>query len=317
MKRLEIYETVTNEIINHLEKNLEGFKQPWINVDHDNGPARNPSRDDVPYRGINQFILSLKMINSDHTKNQWMTYKQAQGMGGQVRKGEKSMPVTWYSLKYMKKDGGYVGKDRAESMSAAERSSQNIEAIPMLKVYRVFNVSQIDGLDPSFYEVETSEPLQDFEKDDRAEALVKATGAEIREIAGDRAFYSPKDDRIQMPLREQFQGVAEAWYATVLHEVSHWTGAPHRLDRQLKNRFGSAAYAEEELVAELSSAMVCANLGFSKMTTNNAAYIKSWLGALKNDTKFIFKAAASAQRAADFILDKGGYKPANADLEIG
>ncbi|WP_262497229.1 ArdC family protein [Neolewinella xylanilytica] len=178
----------------------------------------------------------------------------------------------------------------------------------MLRVYRVFNVSQIDGLDPSFYEVEVGKPLEDFEKDDRAEALIQATGARIREVPGDRAFYSPTDDGIQMPLRGQFQGVAEAWYAVVLHEVGHWTGAPHRLDRNLKGAFGSAAYAEEELVAELTSAMVCARLGFSKMTTNNAAYIKSWLGALKSDTKFVFKAAAQAQRAADYILDKSGYR---------
>nr|WP_256534372.1 zincin-like metallopeptidase domain-containing protein [Lewinella sp. JB7] len=178
----------------------------------------------------------------------------------------------------------------------------------MLKLYRVFNVSQIDGLDPSFYEVKISEPLQDFEKDDRAEALILATGAHIEEVAGNQAFYAPADDKIQIPLREQFRGVAQAWYSVTLHEIGHWTGAPHRLDRDLKGAFGSAAYGQEELVAELTSAMVCATLGFSKMTSNNAAYLKSWLGVLKQDNKAIFKAAAHAQRAADYILDAAGYE---------
>ena len=311
MQRDEIYQSVTDTIIKHLESNLEGWRKPWINVDHDDGPARNPSQKNRPYKGINQLILSMSMMmpGKDFLKNQWMTYKQALSMNAQVRKGEKSLPITWYSTKYIDKNKKYHSAARVKSMSGAQRAEIGLQTIPMLRLYNVFNVAQIEGLDPSYYEPSEKPELRDFEKDDRAEAVIRATGVKIEEVAGDRAYYNIERDTIRLPLRNQFQGVADAWYNTATHELAHATGHPSRLNRDLKNVFGSAAYAHEELVAELASAMVCANLGFSKMTTNSAAYLKNWLGVLKDDNKAIFKAAAHAQRAADFILDKSDFKP--------
>ena len=173
MQRDEIYQSVTDMMVKHLESNLEGWQKPWINVDHDNGPARNPSRKDAAYKGINQLILSMTMMDpdTDFLKNQWMTYKQAKDMDGQVKKGSKSTPVTWYSTKYIDKDKKYYGKDRVEAMGKAQKKDIGLQTIPMLKLYRVFNVAQIEGLDPSFYEVAETVPLQPIEKDDRAESL--------------------------------------------------------------------------------------------------------------------------------------------------
>lgn len=308
-RRETIYEETTNTIITHLEGNLEGWRRPWFNIEADDGLARNPSRQDTPYKGVNQLILSMTMMspNNDFLRNQWLTYKQSGQLGGQVRKGSKSIPVTWYSTKYLTKDGKYVGKDRAKAMSREEKAAIGLQTVPMLKVYNVFNVAQVEGLDPSFYEPPKEvKHLTEWEKDDRAEALIKATGAKVVEMAGNKAFYRPSSDTIHMPLRGQFNGAAE-WYGTTLHELGHWTGAETRLNRDMGKPFGSNEYAREELTAELTSAFVCAHLGYSKLTTNNANYLKSWLGALKEDNKAIFKAAAAAQRASDFILDAAGY----------
>jgi antirestriction protein ArdC len=217
----------------------------------------------------------------------WMTYRQAGELGGQVRKGEKGSPVV-YANALTKTDTDAVSGDEVE------------KTIRFLKGYTVFNVDQIDGLPAHYYAppVPRSEPAVRIA---HAEGFFAATGAAISH-GGNSAFYRPATDSIQMPPFEAFCD-AESYYATLAHEVTHWSGHEARLARDLTgNRFGSEAYAVEELVAELGAAFLCADLDLSsEPREDHASYLANWLAVLKSDSRAIFTAASHAQRAADFL----------------
>lgn len=309
MKTNEIYQSVTDTIIELLEDHQEhNFTRPWILMGQDGDFARNPSTGKY-YRGINQLLLSSMLLKQKYLNNTWMTFKQVSNLGGKVRKGEKSTPIVFYKTVYLGENKKHVPLAKAKHMSEQERKKNGIKTIPVLKLYRVFNVtSQTEGLDPKYYETKPQDPLQDFIKDDRAEGLIQATGADIEIVESNRAYYDPMADKIRLPLREQFRGQTEPFYSTALHELGHWTGHPTRLNRKGGKVFGDTDYAKEELVAELTSAFCCAALGFSKTISSNAAYIQSWLGALKQDNKAVVRAANQAQKAADFILKGTPYE---------
>lgn len=217
----------------------------------------------------------------------WMTYKQAQELGAQVRKGEKGSLVVYANTITRTEQDAATGED-------LERE------IPFMKGYTVFNAEQVEGLPAHFYAVQAPalDPVQRIAK---AEAFFAATGSEIRE-GGDRAYYTAAGDYVQMPPFVAFRE-PEAFYATLAHEVCHWTKAPKHLDRDFgRKRFGDEGYAMEELVAELGAAFVCADLALTPQPrAEHAAYIGSWLKALKDDRRAIFTAAAHAQRAADYL----------------
>lgn len=301
MKQDEIYQAVTDTIIELLENHREGeFKRPWIMIGQDGDYARNPTTGKY-YRGINQLLLSTMLMKREYINNTWMTFKQVKDLGGHVLKGEISTPIIFYKTTYKDEDNRYVPPQIYQSMSSDQQLQ--VSTIPVLKLYRVFNVSsQTEGLDPTYYEAPPQEPLQDFEKDNRAEQVITSTGIDVEIIKGNKAYYDRVSDKVRIPLREQFKGEVEPFYAVAFHELAHATGSPERLNRVKGKTFGDTDYAREELVAELTSAFVCAALGFSKTITNNAAYIRSWLGALKQDNRAVIKAANQAQKAADFIL---------------
>ena len=301
MKTEGIYRSVTDTIIQLLETHLDSWNKPWIAFGEDNDFARN-AQSGTHYRGINQFLLSFTLMEKEYAKNAWLTFNQAKDLGGNVLKGEKSSPIVFYKTGYMDKDNTFLPADKVKDMPRKEQKDRGIKTIPILKLYHVFNVAQTEGLAPAFYEVKPREPLQDFEKDDRAEALIRSTNANIEITQSNRAYYDPAGDRIKLPLREQFREGAEPFYSTALHELGHWTGHPSRLNRDMGGSFGDQGYGREELVAELASAFCCASLGFSKVISNNASYIKGWLGILKEDSKAVVKASFQAQKAADFIL---------------
>ncbi|MFC1759256.1 ArdC family protein [Planctomycetota bacterium] len=216
----------------------------------------------------------------------WLTFRQAKSLGGSVRKGEKGSAVV-YSSSFEKTEKNDRGED-------VERK------IPFLKQYTVFAVDQIADLPKRFYRKEI-EPNTEIERIERAERFFRQTGAEIRE-GGSRAYYSIGSDYIQMPPIERFRD-AESHAATLSHEICHWTRHASRLDRDLgRKRWGDSGYAMEELVAELGSAFLCADL---KITPNvdrdHAAYISSWLTVLKNDKRAIFSAASLASKAVTFL----------------
>lgn len=302
MKPHDIYQDVTNTIIDLLETHQkENFSKPWIALGADNDFARNPSTGNY-YRGINQFLLSYKLMKKSYLSNEWMTFNQIKTLGGTVKKGEKSTPVIFYKTAFIDQHKKYYSPQVVEKMSDAKARSLGIDAVPILKLYRVFNLfSQTENLPDHHYELAESPELTPFEKDDRAENLIHSTGASIDIRQSNAAYYDVQLDRIILPLREQFQNQTQNFYAVALHELGHWTGAKHRLNRTMGRDFGDQDYAREELIAELTSAYCCARLGFAKPITQNAAYLKSWLTILKSDSKAIVAAASSAQKAADFI----------------
>jgi len=213
----------------------------------------------------------------------WMTYKQAATMGAQVRKGEHGSLVV-YADKFTKTETDVQGHE-------AERE------IPFMKGYTVFNVEQVEGLPAHFYaKAEAPHPV---DRIPAVEAFAAATGATIQH--GNRAFYAPSRDLVQMPPRESFRD-AESYAATLVHELTHWTAHPSRLARELGKRFGDQAYAAEELIAEMGSAFLCADLGISpEVRDDHASYLAHWLDVLQKDSHAIFTAASLAQRAGEYL----------------
>ncbi|MBZ0149393.1 MAG: ssDNA-binding domain-containing protein [Pseudorhodoplanes sp.] len=284
--RIDIYERVTNAIIEELEKGVRPWMKPW-NSEHAAGRITRPLRSNmVPYQGINVLMLWSESVARGYASPIWMTFKQALEFGGHVRNGEKGTPVVFASK--------LTRTETAESGEALERD------ISFLKCYAVFNTEQIDGLPGQFNQPvpERSDPVQRIA---HADAYMTACGADIAH-GGTMAAYNITTDRVRMPPFEAFRD-AESYYATLAHELTHWTRHKSRLDRDFgRARFGDEGYAMEELVAELGSAFVCADLDLTPaLHAENAAYIDNWLSVLKGDKRAIFTAASHAQRAADFL----------------
>lgn len=285
--KADVYERITNRIVADLEQGVRSWVKPW-NAQHMAGRVSRPlSWNGKPYSGINIIMLWAEAAAKGYTAPLWMTYKQARELGGQVRKGEQGSLVVY--------------ADRFTKTETDANTGQEIEReIPFLKGYTVFNAEQIEGL-PAHYYAKVEAVLDPVQRVVQADAFFAAIGASIRH-GGDRAFYTIQRDHLQIPPFESFRD-AESYYATLAHEVTHWTRHPARLDRDFgRKRFGDEGYAMEELVAELGAAFLCADLGLTpEPRDDHAAYIGSWLTVLKNDKRAIFTAASHAQRAADYL----------------
>jgi antirestriction protein ArdC len=285
-EKLDVYSRVTNKIIADLERGNLTWLQPW-QAGHKAGPVSRPLRaGGKAYRGVNVLMLWAASMEKGYNCPLWLTYKQAEELGGQVRKGEKGSLVV-YANTFTK-----TGTDD----TGAEVETE----IPFMKGYTVFNAEQIDGLPAHFYA--TVPPVNsDIEPLDRVERFFASTKATIQH-GGSSAFYSPSRDFVQMPDLQTFRD-RESFYAVLAHEMTHWTRHESRLNRDLgRKRFGDAGYAMEELVAEIGAAFLCADLGITPETRDDhAAYIQSWLKVLKDDKRAIFTAASHAQKAADYL----------------
>lgn len=285
--KLTVYDEVTNTIIAQLEEGRVPWVQPWGNTLHGAAvglPINAQSKN--TYSGINILLLWGKVLSEDYTTQSWLTYKQAQALSGNVRKGEKSTTIVYAD--------SFTPKGERK---AAQEEGREPQRIPFLKRYRVFNIDQCDGLSDDLYAL--APDLPPCEQLPIAENLIGATNADFR-IGGNRAFYVPSLDYIQVPPQPLFHAQID-YYRTCFHELGHWTGAKHRLDRPIENSKGSKLYAREELVAEMTSAFVCASLGIVP-TVRHADYIGSWLAVLREDNKAIFRAASQASKAADYLL---------------
>jgi antirestriction protein ArdC len=285
--RTDIYEKITNQIVSELEKGARPWLKPW-NAEHARGRITRPLRGNgVPYQGINVLMLWSAAMDKGYAAPTWMTFKQALELKAHVRKGEQGSLVV-YADKIIRAETDAVTGDSCEY------------AIPFMKGYTVFNVEQIDGLPERFYA--KAEPrTESVQRIARVETFFAATGATVRH-GGNMAFYSVTHDHIQMPPIEAFRD-SESYYATLAHETIHSTRHPSRLERDFgRKRFGDEGYAMEELVAELGSAFLSADLELTpEVRDDHAAYIASWIKVLKNDKRAIFSAASYAQRAADFL----------------
>lgn len=290
----DIYQAVTNRIIEELEQGTAPWVRPWsggIDPQPRNGASGRA------YRGINNLMLNLTAAASGYETNEWMTFRQALQLGAHVKKGEKAAQVVFFQMRVVEDDGATPVIDGTEP-----------RRLPMLKLFSVFNRDQIAGLAP----VVKPEPPQPFAPCDLAEHIAQQSGATILH-QGFRAFYSPTKDQVYMPGKQHFSG-QDGYYGTLLHELGHWTGHPLRLDREFGKRFGDGKYAMEELVAELTSAFLSAHCRIDGQL-QHASYLGSWLEVMRKDAKAIFVAAGKAQQAADFLLAKAGLVEAAAEQQ--
>ena len=285
--RQDVYTRITDKIIADLEKGVRPWMKPW-NAEHAAGRITKPLRHNgQPYNGINILMLWSAAVSEGYSAPIWMTFRQAKELGANVRKGEKGELVVYANTVTRTEQDDTTGEELEHT-------------IPFMKGYTVFNVEQIEGLPSHYYQL--AEPVLDpVQRISHAEAFFTATGARIGH-GGNQAYYTIGADRIQMPPFESFRD-AESYYATLAHETTHWTRHPSRLDRDFgRQRVGDEGYAQEELVAELGSAFLSADLELTpEVREDHTAYIESWLKVLKNDKRAIFTAAAHAQRAVDYL----------------
>jgi antirestriction protein ArdC len=285
-ERQDVYTRITDKIIADLEQGVRTWMKPW-NAGNTAGRITRPLRHNgVPYSGINILMLWAEAVTQGFAAPIWMTFRQATELNAHVRKGEKGSLVVYANA-----------ITRTEEGDNGEETEREIH---YMKGYTVFNVEQIEGL-PGEYYGKPEVQLTPVERIAHAEEFFQATKADIR-YRGDRAYYSQDGDYIQMPVIEAFRD-AESFYATLAHESAHWTKHPARLDRSFNRKsWGDEGYAREELVAELASAFLCADLGLTpEVRDDHASYIAEWLKVLQNDKRAIFSAAAHAQKAVDFL----------------
>ena len=284
--RKDVYTRVTERIISDLEQGIRPWMKPW-NAEHAAGRITKPLRHNgTPYRGMNILLLWGEAMAKGYAAPIWMTYKQAQELGANVRKGEHGSLVVY-----------------ANTISKTETNDQGEDVereIPFMKGYTVFNVEQVDGL-PAHYYAQPENPLPLSERIAHADAFITGTGALIQH-GGNSAFYAPSRDSIQLPPFEAFKD-KESYYGTALHELTHWTKAKHRLDRDFSaKRFGDHGYAARNSLPNWERrSCVPTSASRPEVREDHADYLGHWLNVLKEDKRAIFSAAAHAQRAADYL----------------
>ncbi len=296
-QKLSVFDRVTQKIIADLENGVLPWQKPWNGgdgFDHITRPLRHTGD---PYNGVNILLLWDAAATKGFCNPTWMTFKQAEEYGGKVKKGEKAAFVVY--------------ANKLTKVETDEQTGADVERqIPFLRGYHVFNVEQIEGLSEKFALPDKPPTQTSVGRLERVEYFIRNTGAEIRH-GGDSAHYSEMLDQIHLPTIDAFKD-RESYYATLAHEATHWTKHEKRLNRDFgRVKWGDEGYAKEELVAEIGSAFLCADLGITPETReDHAAYIGNWLRILKGDRKFIFSAAAHATRAVEYL--KGLQPPSNA-----
>jgi len=284
--RHDHYQEVTDKIIAALESGVVPWRKGW-DASKCNVPFNAVTRH--AYRGINRLLLDLMQMRRNASDPRWCSYRQAQAQGWQVRRGESGTRIYFYRR-----------IERARRASDGEQNAyapEDRKIIPVLRAYVIFHASQIDGI------ADYVSPGTDYlpwRKPEAVQAILDASGIEIR-AGGNEACYIPHEDVILLPPAHAFES-AESWAVTAIHELSHASGARQRLNRELNTRFGSAAYAAEEVLVECASSLVCSTLGLAVDYANNASYIDTWVGVMRADKRAIFRIATEAQRVADYIL---------------
>ncbi len=285
----DIYQRVTDQIINQLDQGVAPWVKPWSGVS-DAIPMNAQSQ--RPYRGINTVLLMMEATARGFGANQWLTYRQALSLGGHVTKGARGVNIVFYQL-----------KPRSDDSAPTDEAAKDT-VVPMLKIFTVFNLAEIEGLPAEFYARSDLEPC--WEPEARAEGVMTDSGASIKNVGFFHAAYNRRLDQIELPAKGSFVAASD-YYSTALHELTHWTGHASRCGREFGQRFGDLAYAFEELVAELGSAFLCAHCRIDGKT-QHGAYINAWMNIMKADKRAIFLAASKAQQAADYVLALGAQR---------
>lgn len=284
--RTDVYTRVTDSIVAALEQGVRPWLKPW-HIEHAAGRVSRPLRHNgQKYSGINVLTLWMAAEQNGYVSPFWLTFRQAKELGGHIKKGEHGSPVV-YAATFKK----------TEETESGEEIEQEI---PFLKEYTVFCADQCEGL-PAHFTAVVPRPETAIQPLEQANAFFAATQADIR-VGGNQAYYSVAGDYVQMPPLVAFRD-AESHAATLAHELTHWTKHPSRLNREFgRKKFGDEGYALEELVAELGSAFLCADLHITpEVREDHASYIASWLKVLKSDKRAVFSAASRASKAVDFL----------------
>ncbi|ARM91128.1 conjugal transfer antirestriction ArdC protein (plasmid) [Rhizobium sp. CIAT894] len=286
--RVDVYTRITERIVEELERGVRPWVQPWRTSNMAGRVTRPLRHNGQPYTGMNVLLLWSEAISGGFGSSTWMTFRQASELGAHVRKGESASTVI-YASRFTRTETDAFGDE-------VERD------IPFLRSYGVFNVDQIEGL-PEHYYRRPEPPTNPIGPIEPAERFFANTKAAIRH-GGNRAFYAPLTDHIQMPLLASFRD-AESYVAVLAHESVHWTAHPDRVGRDL-SRYSkdNTERAREELIAEIGSALISADLGIVpelEPRPDHASYVASWLKVLANDKRAIFQAAAHAQRAVAYL----------------
>lgn len=280
---LTMYQKVTDKIVAQLEAGTMPWIRPWSAT-----AGRNTPQNAItgrPYSGINTVLL-WDTINHGFTVPRFLTFKQCNSAGGRVKKGQNGFKI--YFVKKL-------------SVAKSELETEETRNITMLREYTVFNISQCENLPESLINPGPAKVYNKEERIDLADEYTQSLGADIRHGSGE-AYYAPGPDFVTIPDWESFHS-QEAYYNVLFHELTHWTAHKSRLDRDLKGRFGQAAYAAEELIAELGAAFQCAEFGFDT-TSRSSSYINSWIKLLKKDNRALFTAASKASKAVDYLKQK-------------
>lgn len=292
MAQDKVYEVINDRIMALLDKGVVPWRRPWRSAGGSTDPVNSRGR---KYRGLNRLVLAAVAMLDGYESRVWLTYRQAEALGGKVRKGEKGTAVIFW-----------------KQLEVADPDAPNgKKTIPLLRYFTVFNFDQTEGVTlPKSLQSKAAEALTEHDAIGAAEAIVAGmpNPPKVTETESDRAFYVPLLDAVTVPLRGQFAKVEE-FYSTLFHELAHSTGHETRLNRKgsadVSHQFGSAPYAKEELVAEMTNAFLSAESGIDPETLDNsAAYIASWKKALADDPKVLVQAASAAQKAADYILNR-------------
>ncbi len=281
VSKLDAYQQdLTNKIIKSLENDLPPWACPWDQSAALNLPMNAETK--ACYQGSNVLALWYASLKNDFKSRQWLTFLQVKKFKGKVKKGSKSTRI----IRFQKID------------KKCKKTEEDL-SYTMFKESFVFNLDQIEGLDEKFYKADKVQDLSDFEIHSKCEQIIKKSQACIKEH-GNKACYIPSLDLICMPDRSTFNS-ANDFYKTLLHELAHWTMTTERCDRKVVGVFGGSSYAFEELIAELTTVFVSAQIGLDGLV-NHSSYIKSWLTALRNDKKYIFQAATQASKATAYIM---------------
>jgi antirestriction protein ArdC len=282
-----IFQEVTDNLVRLMEKGTAPWRKEWKGKGIAQGMPYNPFTK-RNYSGVNVLQLWLVAAAKGYVSNAWGTYKQIREAGGQVRGGEKAARVVFFRHLEVKDAEG----------RQADQGEDATRFVPLMRVYSVFNAEQCDGLN-----LPKPKPLPEAQRIERAEAFIRSLGAKVQH-GGDVACYRIGGDEIHLPVPQHFTA-PEAYYATSLHEHTHWTGHKSRLDRAtLGQRYGTEAYAFEELIAELGAAFLCAELGIQSDIENHASYLANWCRIMREDHRAVFRASAAAAKAAEFLKAK-------------
>lgn len=290
----DLYSEVTNKIIAKIEQGVAPWRKTWSQY----GLARNYASNHI-YTGINMILMNM----TEHPIPYFMTFNQIKQEGGKIRKGSKAEMVVYFNLYYKDEHDKTLSREQA---IAARQQGREVQVLKFIKYYHVFNIADIEGVEFDIPEV----TLRDNDQIHACEQIITnmPNAPEFVCIDADQPFYSPTKDVVNMPNIKQFHS-SQAYYATCFHELAHSTGHASRLNRDgitKAEQFGSKSYSQEELIAEMAASFLSAsvNIDYDDITDNSAAYLAGWLKVLKADSKFIFKTAAEAQKAADYILGK-------------